>query len=459
MRILFVNHTFPGDLGPLLAAFAAQPGHEILFASCRGRRDFSVPGVRHVVLSPSRSRRLAGDGAGTSLDRAVEMGRQALQAFRLLRQSGFVPDMVLLSFALEQGLFLRDAFPDAFVACFAESLPSDGLAGDGKGLVRHLLQCRQMQQSDLVIRLAAEAENRDQEQRGVMSLPYPVDTDYFSPLMPRGSSGSKSGARILCAARDAADVWQMLRLAEVLLAQCPGCRLVLLCESATGRESLAELGLSLPTGIEIPERLSLQAYRDLLRTAAVITAPAAACLSAPVLLEAMSCGVVPVLAGDAPHWPLLQEGGGGLWCGAADLVPTLAGILAQPHTSWRSCPLPPAGPWSGISGGRMSSPGSWPCCIRHGPRGCEKSRAVRRPDAATRKADGRQETVIFLPALPEGIRRPQRRSSRIMTDIKRPAPMLRATGLFCIFRGRTSCGGPAFYGRFLDSVVKFKSML
>ena len=45
----------------------------------------------------------------------------------------------------------------------------------------------------------------------------------------------------------------------------------------------------------------------------------------------MSCGVVPVLAGDAPHWPLLQEGGGGLWCGAADLVPTLAGILAQPH--------------------------------------------------------------------------------------------------------------------------------
>ena len=204
-------------------------------------------------------------------------------------------------------------------------------AGDGKGLVRHLLQCRQMQQSDLVIRLTAEAENRDQEQRGVVSLPYPVDTDYFSPLTPNGASGPQAGTRILCAARDAADVWQMLRLAEVLLAQCPGCRLVLLCESAAGRESLAELGLSLPTGIEVPERLSLQAYRDLLRTAAVITAPAAACLSAPVLLEAMSCGVVPVLAGDAPHWPLLQEGGGGLWCGAADLVPTLAGILAQPH--------------------------------------------------------------------------------------------------------------------------------
>ena len=247
------------------------------------------------------------------------MGRQALQAFRLLRQSGFVPDMVLLSSALEQGLFIRDAFPEAFVACFAESLPSDGLAGDGKGLVRHLLQCRQMQQSDLVIRLAAEGATRDPEQRGAVILPYPVDTDYFAPLAPSGTTSPGAGARVLCAVRDAADVWPMLRLAEALLAQCPDCRPVLLCESAAGRESLAELGASLP------------AYRDLLRTAAVITSPAAACLSAPVLLEAMSCGVVPVLAGDAPHWPLLQEGGGGLWCGAADLVPTLAGILAQPH--------------------------------------------------------------------------------------------------------------------------------
>ncbi|WP_301967567.1 hypothetical protein [uncultured Desulfovibrio sp.] len=331
MRILFVNHTFPGDLGPLLAAFAAQPGHEVLFASCRGRRDFSVPGVRHVVLSPSRSRRLAGDGAGTALDRAVETGRQALQAFRLLRRSAFVPDMVLLSSALEQGLFLRDVFPETFVACFAESLPSDGLAGDGKGLVRHLLQCRQMLQSDLVIRLAAEAGTRDPEQRGAVILPYPVDTDYFAPLAPSGTTSPGAGARVLCAVRDAADVWPMLRLAEALLAQCPDCRPVLLCESAAGRASLADLGTSLPPGIEVPERLSLQAYRDLLRTAAVITAPAASCLSAPVLLEAMSCGVVPVLADDASRWPLLQEGGGCLWCGAAELVPTLAGILAQPH--------------------------------------------------------------------------------------------------------------------------------
>ena len=331
MRILFVNHTFPGDLGPLLSAFAAQPGHEILFASCRGRRDFSVPGVRHVVLSPSR-RRLAGDGAGACLDRAVEMGRQALQAFRLLRQSGFVPDMVVLSSALEQGLFLNDAFPEAFSVCFADELPDAGLAGDGRGLVRHLLQCRQMRQCALVVSLTAGRPHPYGERvPHAVALPYPVDTDYFAPAGDGAGRRADGDGLVLCAVRDAADVGRLLRLAEALLERRPDCRPVLLCESAAGRERLAALAASLPSGVEVPERLSLPVYRDALRTAAVITAPDAACLPASVLLEAMSCGVVPVLAGDASHRPLLQKGGGGLWCGAADLVPTLAGILARPH--------------------------------------------------------------------------------------------------------------------------------
>ncbi|WP_415992735.1 hypothetical protein [Desulfovibrio piger] len=330
MRILFVNHTFPGDLGPLLSAFAAEPGHEILFASCRGRRDFSVPGVRHVVLSPSR-RRLAGDGAGACLDRAVEMGRQALQAFRLLRQSGFVPDMVVLSSALEQGLFLNDAFPEAFSVCFADELPDAGLAGDGRGLVRHLLQCRQMRQCALVVSLTAGRPHPYGERvPHAVALPYPVDTDYFAPAGDGAGRRADGDGLVLCAVRDAADVGRLLRLAEALLERRPDCRPVLLCESAAGRERLAALAASLPSGVEVPERLSLPVYRDALRTAAVITAPDAACLPASVLLEAMSCGVVPVLVGDASHWPLLHDGGGCLWCGAEELVPTLAGALSQP---------------------------------------------------------------------------------------------------------------------------------
>ena len=422
MRILFVNHTFPGDLGPLLAAFAAQPEHEILFASCRGRRDFSVPGVRHVVLSPSRSRRLVGVGAGTSLDRAVEMGRQALQAFRLLRQNGFVPDMVLLSSALEQGLFLRDAFPEAFVACFAESLPSDGLAGDGKGLVRHLLQCRQMQQSDLVIRLAAEGATRDPEQRGALTLPYPVDTDYFSPLVPNGATGLNAGARVLCAVRDAADVWQMLRLAEALLAQCPDCRLVLLCESAAGRESLVELGASLPAGIEVPERLSLNAYRDLLRTAAVITSPAAACLSTPVLLEAMSCGVVPRGGGAGPH-----TGGD---TGAA--APTGGAVPCCPPD--RGAAFPAAGCHPRAAGLAASGPGR------------VAAKTAGRYDVLMRQGaylGGRKVVAMPFGHLPE---RDAAAADTIISThngyTKRPALALRATGLFYAFgrAGLLSCG-------------------
>ena len=160
-----------------------------------------------------------------------------------------------------------------------------------------------------------------------MTLPYPVDTDYFAPAGDGACRRAEGDGQVLCAVRDAADAGRLLRLAENLLDQRPGCRLTLLCESATGRERLAA---ALPPGVSMPERLSLRAYRDLLRTATVITAPAAACLSAPVLLEAMSCGVVPVLADDASHWPLLHDGGGCLWCGAEELVPTLAGALSQP---------------------------------------------------------------------------------------------------------------------------------
>ena len=330
------------------------------------------------------------------------MGRQALQAFRLLRQSGFVPDMVLLSSALEQGLFLRDAFPDAFVACFAESLPSDGLAGDGKGLVRHLLQCRQMQQSDLVIRLTAEAENRDQEQRGVMSLPYPVDTDYFSPSLQTGHPARKPGPGFCalpgtrrmsgrcCAWRKSC--WRSARAAVwccCVKARQDGNRWRSLASPCRRGSRSRSASPCRPIGICSARRPSSRPRRQR-------AFPRRCCW-------AMSCGVVPVLAGDAPHWPLLQEGGGGLWCGAADLVPTLAGILAQPH-QLAELSLAARRTVERHFRGRMSSPGSWPCCIREGTGrvAAWAGRAVRRPEAATRMADGRQETVIFCPLSRKG---------------------------------------------------------
>lgn len=59
MRILFLNYTFPGPLGTMAASLAALPGNEVLFASEYGRRDFSLPGVKRVLLKKPKDRKKA----------------------------------------------------------------------------------------------------------------------------------------------------------------------------------------------------------------------------------------------------------------------------------------------------------------------------------------------------------------------------------------------------------------
>ena len=101
---------------------------------------------------------------------------------------------------------------------------------------------------------------------------------------------------------------------------------------------------------------------------------------------------------------------------------------------WRSCPLPHDGPWSGIFGGRMSSPDIWPCCIRPGPRGCEKGRAVRRPDAAMRVSGRSEGSCHAFGHLPEGMRQQRIPSSRLVTDTQKDR--------------RPCCGPPVFFHAF-----------
>ena len=81
--------------------------------------------------------------------------------------------------------------------------------------------------------------------------------------------------------------------------------------------------------------------------------------------------------------------------------------------------------------------------MRYGPHGCGKSRTARRPEAATRMAgSGKGPSVFvrisFCPYLLEGMRQPRIRPTRTATDKKRPAPLLRATGLFLyLWAGQT----------------------
>ncbi len=315
VRILFVNHVFPGHLGPLAAAFAADGGHEVKFLSNHTRRDFSLPGVGHVILRSDERRA----GRLTETERALAAGRQALKAFDLLRKNGFVPDLILFASGWEYGLYVRDAFPDAFTVCCSDTVPVIPKRAAGGKLLPPLLQSRLMLTCDLCLSLTAGAPTPWADRlTTAMALPYPVDTAGFArasakPALLDGEAVPDGAEVTLFSIADCKSAQQIVRAAEQLTALRPRCHAVLLCESAA-RECADEIIrplLSASSRLYLPQTLGLRDYRNLLCASGLILFDRVPPPS--VLLEAMSCEVAPVLWGDMPA-SLLQHGENAFSC-------------------------------------------------------------------------------------------------------------------------------------------------
>ncbi|RKP49192.1 glycosyltransferase family 4 protein [Trinickia fusca] len=111
MKILFVHQNAPGQYLHLARHFASIPGNEVAFISQRA--DFSMAGIRHVTYQPRRSitrqiHHYLGDVEAAILN-AQEVARVALD----LRQSGFVPDLMLGHNGWGEIWYLKDVFPHA----------------------------------------------------------------------------------------------------------------------------------------------------------------------------------------------------------------------------------------------------------------------------------------------------------------------------------------------------------
>lgn len=323
MRILFVNHVYPGIFGPLAAALAAEPGHEVLFASIYSKRDFALPGVRHMVLPPVRTDR-GGRGAknafadaGVALNVALNVGKQSLRAFFCLRESGFVPDMVLALSGEAAALYWQEAFPEAFRVSWHEGeLALPGHAARGSGLARHLLQCRQALGSDLAVSLTPGLRSLSGLRLTAgADLPLAVDTHLFSPGevaardLPAPAGPEEEIVLYGVGGHSLADADLPGRMAALLEAR-PRCRLFLLCGSPALAEDWAENCADLPHAdrLHLPGGLSLPTYRALLRAARLLVIPHAGDLSPALMLEAMSCGTPVLLPDDLPPSRLLRPG-------------------------------------------------------------------------------------------------------------------------------------------------------
>lgn len=111
MKILFVHQNFPGQYLHLARHLGAMPGNEVVFITQR-KDDAALPGVRKIVYEPHRKvlqnqhHYLADTEMGVLNAQAV--ARVALG----LKESGFVPDVMLGHNGWGEIWYLKDVFPD-----------------------------------------------------------------------------------------------------------------------------------------------------------------------------------------------------------------------------------------------------------------------------------------------------------------------------------------------------------
>jgi glycosyltransferase involved in cell wall biosynthesis len=113
MKILFVHQNCPGQYRHLLQHLAAMGAHELVFLT--QRRGVVMPGVRVVPYQPSPG----SAGADTvhpflqDTQRYVHNAQAVAQAALALRQSGFVPDLMVGHNGWGEIWYLKDVFPQA----------------------------------------------------------------------------------------------------------------------------------------------------------------------------------------------------------------------------------------------------------------------------------------------------------------------------------------------------------
>lgn len=347
MRVLFINNAFPDVFGPLAALFAEDAESEVLFLSGYGRREYSIPGVRRVVLKVNRRHgAYAEERPGPDIDRDYAMAKQACGAFADLRSMGFVPDIVLATARRGYALFVPEAFPESFLVGYAGADYAAPDALTPGGFSADLVQSRLMLHSHVwcagPFGKASLPSNRSASEVRMLASPFCADTAFFSP-----GPVSRKGEDISFRITDA-DAFAKSRLdiaLPVLLRRRPHCRLILTCGDAATQDSLREwasgLSSGLPARVAVVRRSDRKLCRDILRAVRAHAFVGAGAGLAQEVLESMSCAALTLVPKDLV--PTGEEDNAVIRPGVDGLVHAVSsaeewlniflGILDDPRTS------------------------------------------------------------------------------------------------------------------------------
>jgi hypothetical protein len=111
MKVLLVHQNFPGQYLHLARYLGASGNHEVVFIT--QRKDGSLPGVKKIVYRPKRSPTAAVHHYLRESEAAVLNAQEVARIAIELRNSGFIPDVMLGHNGWGEIWYLRDIFPNS----------------------------------------------------------------------------------------------------------------------------------------------------------------------------------------------------------------------------------------------------------------------------------------------------------------------------------------------------------
>jgi glycosyltransferase involved in cell wall biosynthesis len=112
MKILFVHQNFPGQYLHLARHLGAIPGNEIVFLTQR-KDGAALPGVSNIVYQPHRTVTQNQHHYLLDTESGVLNAQAVARAALSLKESGFVPDVMLGHNGWGEIWYLKDVFPNA----------------------------------------------------------------------------------------------------------------------------------------------------------------------------------------------------------------------------------------------------------------------------------------------------------------------------------------------------------
>ncbi|MDD6088377.1 MAG: hypothetical protein PUB69_03570 [Desulfovibrionaceae bacterium] len=300
MRILFCSESFPGRFGPLASCYASFSCNQILFASYFDRKNFIIPSIQRVILRRSSKHT---QNSESSMPREcrelLTRSCAAAESLRILKDTGFLPDLVLASGSGMPMFSIRELFPQAFLVYYIDSVLFDAEQPSAKMQAMRLVEAGNAAFCDALFLCGASAGRTFPPvlRKQAEILPAFVDTVFFAPSGERHPECISIDADAL----DERDENILRHLLESVLDARPQCMAVLTFRSADAAECGCRRFSTLPPTIF--RRILFHAvrnisdFRNVLQNSTVHICLSNARNAENAILQALSCGV-PVMQGD-----------------------------------------------------------------------------------------------------------------------------------------------------------------